>query len=62
MIKIRKGYSQDIGTIADIWLRASVQAHHFISEKYWKENVSAMETTEYDRCEVLPVRRIQDYI
>ncbi len=52
MIKIRKGYSQDIGTLIDIWLRASVQAHHFIPEKYWMQNVSAMETEYLPASEV----------
>lgn len=28
----------DIDLIMEIWLKSNVEAHHFILDKYWKEN------------------------
>lgn len=42
MIKIRKMKPEDIQLLADIWLKASLKAHHFISEEYWINNKSLM--------------------
>lgn len=33
---------QDLMTCADIWLEASIQAHHFINDEFWQNNYQAM--------------------
>jgi len=39
---IRDMHSQDTEAILDIWLRASIQAHGFISENFWRSQQDAM--------------------
>lgn len=40
---IRKATKQDIEKIMEIWLKASIQAHHFIAEDYWKNKASEVQ-------------------
>lgn len=35
---IRKLQKEDIGRAADIWLDTNIEAHDFISAKYWRSN------------------------
>ena len=35
---IRKLLNGDIDRVADIWLKANLKAHYFISNQYWKSN------------------------
>lgn len=35
---IRKLQNTDINRVADIWLETNIEAHHFISAQYWKNN------------------------
>lgn len=37
---IRKASPQDIEKIMQIWLTASIKAHHFISEDFWEKRFS----------------------
>lgn len=39
---IREFRSSDMDSIIDIWLRASVEAHGFISSEYWAQKVQDM--------------------
>lgn len=39
---IRLAEEKDYGRMVDIWLDASIKAHHFIPEGYWKDGVSEM--------------------
>ena len=39
---IRQSTSADINTIVDIWLSASIQAHHFVSPAFWQSQASNM--------------------
>ncbi len=41
---IRKMEDEDIDKAAKIWLDTNVQTHHFIPEKYWKDNYEAVKT------------------
>lgn len=38
----RAGKAQDAETLAALWLRASLQAHSFIPDSYWREHADAM--------------------
>ena len=42
MIAIKKASIQDFETLADIWLAASIKAHHFIDQAYWEQNKATM--------------------
>lgn len=39
---IRLAEEKDYGRMVDIWLDASIKAHHFIPEGYWKDGASEM--------------------
>ena len=41
-IRIKKLCDTDIDEIIEIWYEASIKAHNFISDEYWKENKSLM--------------------
>ena len=41
-IIIRKMRKDDIDVVVDIWYNASIQAHSFIPNKYWEENINLM--------------------
>ena len=41
---ISKLESEEINDVLDIWLKASIQAHGFISEEFWKSKIDAMRT------------------
>jgi len=34
---------QDMNNIIDIWLTASIEAHHFIPAQYWKSKIEEMQ-------------------
>jgi putative acetyltransferase len=39
---IRDFRNVDLEPVLDIWLRASIQAHHFIAAKFWHSQLAAM--------------------
>ena len=39
---IRHFRDDDLDTILDIWLRASIKAHDFVEQKYWESQVQNM--------------------
>ncbi|MGF1684262.1 N-acetyltransferase [Photobacterium minamisatsumaniensis] len=39
---IRQYTSQDIETVLDIWLTASIKAHDFVKPEFWESQLSAM--------------------
>jgi len=39
---IRKFKSEDTERVLDIWLKASIQAHDFVSAEFWESQVSNM--------------------
>ena len=39
---VRTFEQQDMARVLDIWLRASIKAHDFISASYWQSNSAAM--------------------
>lgn len=39
---IRQYEPCDIDHVLDLWLNASIQAHHFIPEAFWREQLGAM--------------------
>ncbi|MBJ2285285.1 N-acetyltransferase [Pseudomonas sp. MF6755] len=39
---IRDLQNADLDAVLDIWLRASIQAHHFIAPTFWHEQLDAM--------------------
>ncbi len=41
---IRKLKTEEIDDVLDIWLKASLTAHRFIDEAFWKSNLDAMRT------------------
>jgi putative acetyltransferase len=43
LINIRKADIDDFSVLSEIWLEASLIAHHFIPEAYWKENKLKMQ-------------------
>lgn len=43
-MKIRKLERMDINQVVELWYKASVQAHSFISSEYWLKNKEAMAT------------------
>ena len=48
----RKMKDDEIGTAVDIWYEASVKAHDFISEDYWKESKDLMKSKYLPMSEV----------
>lgn len=48
---IRLATPQDINRIVDIWMEASLLAHHFIPASYWKENEGAMRSIYIPSCD-----------
>lgn len=40
---IREKEARDTPIIMDIWLRANIQAHPFLTESYWQDNQSIVE-------------------
>ncbi len=43
-MKIRKLENGDIPEVVELWYETSIEAHHFISQDYWKSNMEAMAT------------------
>lgn len=39
---IRDFRNVDLEPVLDIWLRASIQAHHFIAPEFWRSQLGAM--------------------
>jgi putative acetyltransferase len=39
---IRDFRNIDLEPVLDIWLRASIQAHHFIAPEFWRDQLDAM--------------------
>ncbi|MGE8338630.1 N-acetyltransferase [Pseudomonas laurylsulfatiphila] len=39
---IRDFRNVDLEPVLDIWLRASIQAHHFIAPEFWRSQLDAM--------------------
>lgn len=52
MTHIRRMQRSDAKTLANIWLEASLVAHHFVSKQYWIANRAAMEELYLIRSEV----------
>jgi putative acetyltransferase len=42
-LKIKLGTNEDWSLIADIWLRVSLSAHHFIDASYWMSRRTELE-------------------
>ncbi len=42
LFMIRDLQSVDLESVLDIWLRASIQAHHFIAPEFWRTQLDAM--------------------
>lgn len=51
-ITIRQANTNDFGALTEIWFNASVKAHDFIPEKYWKNNKVQMHDTYLPMSEV----------
>lgn len=41
-IKIQQMTQEDMGKVIDIWYEASIKAHDFIPQSYWKSNMDTM--------------------
>jgi len=41
---ISKLKTEEINDILDIWLKASIKAHGFVAEDFWKSKIDAMRT------------------
>ncbi len=41
---VRKFHEQDMERVLDIWLEASIRAHHFIPRAFWESKLAAMRT------------------
>ncbi|WP_312049787.1 N-acetyltransferase [Acinetobacter courvalinii] len=52
MYKIRKASAHDFGVLTEIWLAASIKAHHFIPAEYWQSNSLRMQDTYLPMSEV----------
>ena len=39
---IRPYHANDANAVLDIWLTASLQAHAFIAESFWRDQLAAM--------------------
>lgn len=39
---IRDLRNADLDPVLDVWLRASIQAHHFIAPEFWRNQLDAM--------------------
>ena len=53
---IRKMTPDDIDTVGGIWLEASIRAHHFVPEAFWRSDHETMTT------EILPHPRTQGWV
>ena len=42
MIRKMKRTRNDVDAIVDIWLKASLRAHHFIDAEFWENNTAPM--------------------
>ncbi|MCB2218742.1 MAG: GNAT family N-acetyltransferase [Desulfobulbaceae bacterium] len=42
---IRAFKPSDMNDVLDIWLRASIEAHSFVSREFWEDKIEDMETT-----------------
>ncbi|HIC8643509.1 N-acetyltransferase [Elizabethkingia meningoseptica] len=42
---IRKASTTDFDRLTEIWLEASVQAHHFVEPEYWQEKAEDMKNS-----------------
>lgn len=41
---IRKLETEEIDVVLDVWLKASLKAHGFIDQEFWKSKIDAMRT------------------
>ncbi|WP_320006532.1 N-acetyltransferase [Maridesulfovibrio sp.] len=39
---IRKATPEEFGVLGNIWLKASIKAHHFVPREFWEGNLAAM--------------------
>jgi len=53
---IRRMTSEDIETVGAIWLEASIRAHHFVPETFWRSDYKTMVT------EILPDPRNEGWV
>jgi putative acetyltransferase len=42
---IREIKPEEINNVLDIWLKASIKAHRFVNEEYWKSKMDVMQKT-----------------
>ncbi len=54
-IVIRESKAEDLPFISELWLQASLAAHHFVAADYWITNKRAMEETYLPDSEVYVV-------
>ncbi len=62
---IRKATPEDFGKISDIWLKTSIQAHHFISPDYWHQHLAEIRDIYLPQAETFVYedkRRIKGFI
>ena len=55
-IVIRKMLPGDIQQVGEVWLAASIQAHDFVAEEFWRADLQTMTT------EILPHPRTEAYV
>jgi len=42
MIRVLKNTVTEVNRVMEIWIKATIKAHNFISEEYWNENYSVV--------------------
>ena len=50
---IRPYHANDANAVLDIWLTASLQAHAFIAESFWRDQLAAMRDIYLPQAETL---------
>ncbi|MDQ7987560.1 N-acetyltransferase [Pseudomonas sp. G34] len=50
---IRPYHANDANAVLDIWLAASIQAHAFIAESFWRDQLGAMREVYLPQAETL---------
>lgn len=49
---IRAFRETDMEAVLEVWLSASIEAHHFVAPAFWRSQVDSMRTTYLPRSEV----------